>query len=138
MKPYIHRVHYHETDKMGITHHSNYIKWMEEARIDYLDQLGCGYDKLEADGIFSPVLTVECQYRKSTTFGDQICIRAYVEAFRGVTLVIAYEMTDENGETVCTGRTSHCFTDSAARPIILKKHFPAFDAALKAQIPAAE
>ena len=25
---YIHKVHYHETDKMGVTHHANYIKWM--------------------------------------------------------------------------------------------------------------
>ena len=34
---YLRKVHYHETDKMGITHHTNYIKWMEEARIDFLD-----------------------------------------------------------------------------------------------------
>lgn len=33
---YIHRVNYYETDKMGITHHSNYLRWMEEARLDFL------------------------------------------------------------------------------------------------------
>ena len=32
---YIHTVQYYETDKMGITHHSNYIRWMEEARVDF-------------------------------------------------------------------------------------------------------
>ena len=31
MKPYQHTVQYYETDRMGITHHSNYIRWMEEA-----------------------------------------------------------------------------------------------------------
>ena len=36
---YIRKVHYHETDRMGVTHHSNYLKWMEEARIWYLDRL---------------------------------------------------------------------------------------------------
>lgn len=30
MEKYIHKVNYYETDKMGITHHSNYIRWMEE------------------------------------------------------------------------------------------------------------
>lgn len=30
---YILAVQYYETNKMGITHHSNYIRWMEEARI---------------------------------------------------------------------------------------------------------
>lgn len=37
---YIRKVHYHETDKMGVTHHANYIKWMEEARVDFLNQIG--------------------------------------------------------------------------------------------------
>lgn len=36
-RDYLRKVHYHETDKMGVTHHTNYIKWMEEARIDFLD-----------------------------------------------------------------------------------------------------
>ena len=40
MKPYIRKVQYYETDMMGIAHHANYIHWMEEARIDFMDQLG--------------------------------------------------------------------------------------------------
>ena len=32
MTPYIRKVQYHETDKMGVAHHSNYIKWMDERR----------------------------------------------------------------------------------------------------------
>ena len=47
MKKYKHTVQYYETDRMGIVHHSNYIRWMEEARIDFLNQIGWGYDKLE-------------------------------------------------------------------------------------------
>lgn len=31
MTAYHHLVQYYETDRMGITHHSNYIRWMEEA-----------------------------------------------------------------------------------------------------------
>ena len=29
---YTHTVHYYETDKMNCVHHSNYIRWFEEAR----------------------------------------------------------------------------------------------------------
>ena len=36
---YTHKVQYYETDKMGITHHSNYIRWMEEARVDMLEKI---------------------------------------------------------------------------------------------------
>ena len=40
MEEYTHSVQYYETDKMGIVHHSNHVRWMEEARVDYLKQLG--------------------------------------------------------------------------------------------------
>ena len=56
--PYIHKVQYYETDQMGIVHHSNYIRWFEEARIDLLEQLGIGYDMIEKEGIISPVIGV--------------------------------------------------------------------------------
>ena len=48
MNAYRHTVQYYETDRMGIVHHSNYIRWMEEARVDYLAQLGWGLERLEA------------------------------------------------------------------------------------------
>ena len=48
---YIRKINYYETDKMGITHHSNYVRFMEEARIDFLDRIGMSYRKWEEDGI---------------------------------------------------------------------------------------
>lgn len=135
MHTYIHKVQYYETDKMGITHHSNYIRWMEEARISFLDEIGYGYAKLERDGIVSPVIGVECQYKHSTTFDDAVEIAVGVEEFKGVRLVIGYTMTNRaTGALVLTGKTMHCFTDTGGKPIILKKQFPEFDAALRAQI----
>ena len=58
MEKYVHKVNYYETDKMGITHHSNYIRWMEEARIAFFDAIGFSYKKLEEQGIVSPVLGI--------------------------------------------------------------------------------
>ena len=55
MNEYIHKVKYYECDRMGITHHSNYIRIMEEARVDMLDRLGYGFEKMEAEGVVSPV-----------------------------------------------------------------------------------
>ena len=39
IRPYEHHAKYYETDQMGIIHHSNYIKWMEEARMDLMEQI---------------------------------------------------------------------------------------------------
>ena len=125
IEKYIHKVKYYETDKMGITHHSNYIRWMEEARIDFLEQIGFGYAKLEQDGIISPVIGLDCDYKSSTTFDDEILIQTNVSEFKGVKLIIKYIMTNlKTGETVLTGVSKHCFLNKEHKPIILKKDYP--------------
>lgn len=130
MTAYVHKVQYYETDKMGITHHSNYIRWMEEARIDFLDRLGFGFDKLEADGIVSPVVKVDCAYKKTTTFGDAVTIDVCIKEFKGVKLILSYQMTNQSGDKVCEAESVHCFLDGTGRPINLKNQFPAFYEAL--------
>ena len=52
--PYRHLVQYYETDQMGVVHHSNYIRWFEEARVFFMDQMGFGYDKMEKSGVIQP------------------------------------------------------------------------------------
>lgn len=132
---YKRKVHYHETDKMGITHHSNYIKWMEEARIQFLEEAGYGYAKLEADGIISPVIGIECQYKTPTTFDDVVTVDVWVQEFKGVKLTIGYEMKKEStGDIVFTGQSAHCFTNAEGRPIVLRKQFPELDKMLKSLI----
>ena len=121
---YLHKVQYYETDRMGITHHSNYIRWMEEARIDFLSQLGWDYDRLESEGIISPVLGVQVKYKKSTTFPDEISIAVSVADYRNVRLKLAYEMKNRQGETVCTAESEHCFINENGNLIVLKKQFP--------------
>ena len=134
MEAYIHRVHYYETDKMGCVHHSNYIRWMEEARVAFLEQLGIGFPMMEARGIYSPVTNVECRYRRPTRFDDRISVSVTVEDYNGIRLHISYEMIDQNGTLAATGASRHCFTDSSGRPISLKKTHPDIDAVLASQL----
>lgn len=127
MELYRHKVQYYETDKMGITHHSNYIRWMEEARIDFLRRIGWAYDRLEGEGIISPVVKVSCQYKKSTTFADEILIAVRVKEFNGVRLIIEYEMKKEGEEQIIfTGESEHCFVDEKGVPVRIKSKYPEF------------
>lgn len=122
---YRHTVHYYETDKMGITHHSNYIRWLEEARVWYMAKAGCGYDVMESEGIMSPVLSVQCSYKKSTAFADVIEIRLRVKEFKGVRLVLEYELYNTaDGSLVCTAESGHCFLDKSGKPMNLKRARP--------------
>ena len=127
---YRHIVQYYETDKMGITHHSNYIRWMEEARIDFLSNIGWSYAKLEEDGIISPVVAVECKYVQSTTFWDVVDIEVTIKEFKGVKLKLKYIMKNDKGNTVCEACSEHCFLDAKGIPIRLDKKYPSFYNAL--------
>ena len=126
MELYKHKVHYYETDKMGITHHSNYIRWMEEARVDFLEKKGYGFDRLEYEGIASPVVSLECNYKKPSVFSEEIDIEVFVKELKGLKLTIGYLMKNKNGETVCEATSVHCFMNKEGRPVRLEKDFPDF------------
>ena len=124
MQLYCHKVHYYETDKMGIVHHSNYIRWMEEARIDFLEQLGWGFDKLEEMGIISPVSAVQCKYKCSTRFPEKINISVKVEEFKGVKLKLSYVMRKEDGTLASEGYSEHGFINSEGKILSIKRECP--------------
>ena len=135
MKPYIRKVQYYETDMMGIVHHANYIHWMEEARIDFMDQMGFPYARMEAEGVMSPVRALSCQYKKPCTFGDEIAIEVGVEAFNGVVLTIVYNMRRAGSdEVICTAQSEHVFLNKSGGFVRMRRDMPEFCAALEAQI----
>lgn len=122
MNAYQHIVKYYECDRMGITHHSNYIRFMEEARIDWMDQMGCGFETMEAVGVVSPVMEVECAYKHPTTFKDRIDIMVEVVEVSTLKITLAYTMR-VGEKIVCTGRSKHCFLENN-RPISIEQRFP--------------
>ena len=135
MKPYIRKVQYYETDMMGIAHHANYLHWMEEARIDFMDQLGYPYARMEAEGFMSPVRAVSCQYKKPCTFGDELSVTVSVESFNGVLLTLRYDLRRAaTGETVCEARSEHVITNREGRLIRVKHDLPELYDALTALI----
>ena len=137
MEPYVHKVQYYETDMMGLTHHSNYIRWMEEARIDFMEQMGFPYSRMEREGIMSPVRSLSCSYKRPTTFGDTVTIEISVESFSGARLNILYKMTRQDGTQVCDARSEHAFINKEGRVVRLDKEQPEFSAALESLIVSA-
>ena len=126
MHSYTHNVQYYETDRMGFTHHSNYIRWMEEARIDFMDHIGWNYQKFEDEGIISPVTAVECRYRKTTTFPEAVKIDVTVEEFKSIKMRIKYVMTNAEGDVVCEAASEHCFLDKDGKFVRIDRVYPEF------------
>ena len=114
---YRRKAQYHETDQMGIIHHSNYVKWMEEARVAFLDHVGLGYGKVEKLGIVSPVAGISVEYKKQVQFGDEVEIRV---EFR-------YEFYNLTRDEVCTNATSRHGFLKEGRIVSLKRELPELD-----------
>lgn len=129
-KEYEHHAQYYETDQMGCIHHSNYIRWMEEARVDLMEQAGCGYKAMEESGVMSPVLEVSCQYRSMVRFDDRVKIRVWLKEYNGIRMTLAYEIRDSfTGQLKTTGESKHCFMSADGRPLSLKRTHPQLHAA---------
>ena len=129
---YEHKVQYYETDQMGIVHHSNYIRWFEEARVDLLSKIGIGYKRMEEIGVVSPVLEVHAVYKAMTYFEDIVQIKVTIQKYNGIVLELLYEVNDKKtGELRCTGNTRHCFLNQKGQPLSLKKDYPKLDEMLK-------
>ena len=125
VKIYSHKVQYYETDMMGIVHHSNYIRWFEEARTDFLEQVGYSYKRFEDEGIISPVLEVQAKYKSMARYGDIVNIEVHMRKFTGLKFSLEYIITDsETGEVRVTGFSEHGMIDKEHKPVRLKNINP--------------
>ena len=128
---YRRKAQYHETDQMGVIHHANYIKWMEEARIAFLESLGYAYADIEREGIGSAVVGVSAQYRSPVRFGDEVTVDVRIQSYNGATLTFMYEIRQSADGTLCaTGETRHCFLKDG-RVVRINRLLPGADEALK-------
>ena len=85
---FVRKINYYETDKMGVVHHSNYIRFLEEARTFWLNEMNMPFENLEENGITIPVLEVNVSYKHPVTFADIIEIEVFVKEYNGVRMKV--------------------------------------------------
>lgn len=129
---YERKINYYETDRMGIVHHSNYIRYMEEARCGWMEVLGVPMTLLEARGFTIPTLEVNCRYLRAVTSGDVILVAPTISAYNGVRMTVSYVITEkETGQTVAEAFSKHCFTTRDLHPVSMKKKDPEIHAIME-------
>ena len=131
MEPYRRTAQYHETDQMGIIHHANYIKWMEEARVAFMAALGFGYEKIEASGIVVPVIGISVEYKKPVRFAEEFEVEVRAVRYNGRILELGYTIRNLTQGTLCTFASSkHCFL-CEGRMVSLRTVLPELDNTLR-------
>jgi acyl-CoA thioester hydrolase len=107
-------VPFYETDAMGVVHHSNYVRYLEIARITWLDEHDQPYAKYIESGRHFATTRVEVDYRRALRFDDSVEVVVWLEWVRNASLRLAYELRCEDA-VVATAATEHASVDVQGR-----------------------
>ncbi len=101
---------------MGIVYHTNYIKWFEVGRNEFMRGNGFIYARLEEEGFYLPVTRVSCHYLLPARYDDIVLIETRIDYFRRVSIKFDYEIWDEAREnTLVEGSTVHAFINGEGK-----------------------
>ena len=117
---------------MGVVNNTNYVHFMEDARVDALSQIGCEYKGMEERGFAGPVIRLSVEYKSSARFGDEMEVVVTFTRYTGVRLCLSYVMRDRaTGKVFATATSEHCFVSmSDGAPALISRRFPDWDEAL--------
>jgi acyl-CoA thioester hydrolase len=124
MYEYGREVYYYETDGMRVVHHSNYIRWLEEARTAYFASIGLPYEVTESLGVMGPVLSVSARFRRPARFGESFTVRLRMNKYTGAKFTMLYEVLNGDGVLLCEAESSHGFLNNEYRPVSLARALP--------------
>ncbi len=135
VKQYTRQAAYYETDRMKIVHHSNYIRYFEEARISFMHDIGCDILEMENKGLIIPNVDAYARYKKPIGFSDIFTVEVRLTEFTGSRMVFEYKIIlCKNNEVAATGHTMHCFANEQLKPLSIKHSFPDYYTKLKNNI----
>ncbi|MBR1581295.1 MAG: acyl-CoA thioesterase [Selenomonadaceae bacterium] len=114
-----HRVHFYETDQMGVVHHANYFRWFELGRVEFLRSIGVTLGALIDDGILFPITEIDAKFHAPARYDDLIEIEVKPVELTKVKLVFDYEIRIAGSDKILvTGHSLNVFTDAATGKII--------------------
>jgi len=64
---------------MGVVYHGNYAQFFEIGRIDWLRSFGISYKNMEENNVMLPVVSLQCNFKKSAHFDDEITIKTTLQ-----------------------------------------------------------
>lgn len=100
------KVRYAETDQMGVVHHSVYAVYLEAARVEFLERAGLPYHRVEARGVYFPVVELSLTFRAPARFGEVVEVKTRLAELSSRALLFRYRVERE-GALLAEGLTRH-------------------------------
>ncbi len=107
------RVHFYDTDTMGVVHHSNYIRWFETGRVEFLRAIGIDLNEMMNDGIVFPIVEIGAKYLNPAKFDDELEMETTAAALTKAKMEFNYKIRKVGEEKILVeGFSRNVFTDA--------------------------
>ncbi len=94
---------------MGFVHHSNYLRYFELARIEWLNSMGFSYQEMESMGVLMPVVKATLNFKKPLKFGISFKVKIEISKMPKVIFELNYEVIGSDEFVFATGSTVLAF-----------------------------
>jgi acyl-CoA thioester hydrolase len=103
-------VRFNEADPLGIVWHGHYIRYFEDGREAFGNMHELGYLEVYKLGFVIPVVSVQCDYKKSLRYGDRVRVETKYIPTDAAKLKFTYRLFNvASGELVATGSSVQVF-----------------------------
>ncbi len=125
MTEYSRRVNFYETDLMEIVHHSNYLRFLEEARLDWCVKRGVSQWHGRDKKFLLAVVHTEVRHLSPLRFTDQFTVQTQAR-LKGAKMIFEYLLfvggnVTTGAKLAAWGKTEHVLVNNLMKPI---KIFP--------------
>ncbi|GAB4456074.1 MAG: thioesterase family protein [Armatimonadaceae bacterium] len=104
----------YELDSFGHVNNAVYLQYVEEARSEFLKQMGLSFHDFARHGVQFVIVEAELRYLRPARYGDELVITGRFRDVRAASAVLEYTLTDKaTGQTVATASTKGAFVDAA-------------------------
>ncbi|MBC8135685.1 MAG: acyl-CoA thioesterase [Fibrella sp.] len=108
------RVRTYELDSFGHVNNAEYLHYLEEARSEFLRQMGLSFHDFAAHGVQLVIVEANLKFVSSARYGDEILIQGRCRDVRPASAWIEYLLTEKaTGRVIVTAETKGAFLDAA-------------------------
>ena len=90
-------VYYGDTDAYGVAWHGSYLRWMEQARVEFCRDIGIDLVELKKQDVAIPVTNLNIRYKASALLDDRIVVETEITDMSQ--LVVTFTQTIKHKET---------------------------------------
>ena len=99
------KIYYHHTDAGGVVYYAEYLKFLEEARTEFLDRRGVSVKGLAEKDTLFVVARQETDYKSPALYGDVLEVETKISGTSGVRIDFEHEIKNQNKQIVVKAKT---------------------------------